>query len=408
MDEYLLYHPKGFRAPVKPQDAGRIRATMKELSGRVTESNKSEHPDGIDSDRVLDFVLSDEEEDRDGDIIRVDGWDTADWEKNPVVLWVHSHRDLPIARGFNLRKEKGQLRASAEFVTEDTYKFAETIFRMFKEGFLNATSVGFRPTEWEMRDNENPFGGIEFVKQELLEWSAVPVPANPRALLRAHDLGIRTEPLKEWCEQVLDHEKNTAGLAIDKVERAYKYLCDSAPFVFHMPAKMGGPALTCRCETTVALGPDPVDPATVDPDPVAEQLARIAQGGGPLVALLDKLVPPLVEQSIKSSRADWPEDPPECLGCGQRITGKVTTDAGDRSWHEQCMREAVMAIDDPVSDSDLEIDLEKIESSGDEMVDLDEINTEKAQDTGISENDLGEVTQQLAKRVDKALDDLAE
>ena len=47
--------------------------------------------DGQDS-RDVRFTISTEVVDRDRDIIQTKGWDLASFEKNPVVLWAHDHR----------------------------------------------------------------------------------------------------------------------------------------------------------------------------------------------------------------------------------------------------------------------------------------------------------------------------
>src|SRR5690348_13531965 len=55
---------------------------------------------------------------------------------------------------------------------------------------MSAVSVGFRPTEEPKKilDEENNWtGGYEFNGQELLELSAVPIPANPNAIMRAFE-----------------------------------------------------------------------------------------------------------------------------------------------------------------------------------------------------------------------------
>ena len=47
--------------------------------------------------------------------------------------------------------------------------------------------------------------GYKFLKQELLEFSAVPVPANAEALIQARSKGIDTLPFKAWAEEILDN-----------------------------------------------------------------------------------------------------------------------------------------------------------------------------------------------------------
>lgn len=43
-------------------------------------------------------VITSEVVDRDGEIIRLAGWDFENYNKNPVVLWGHRYWDLPVAK----------------------------------------------------------------------------------------------------------------------------------------------------------------------------------------------------------------------------------------------------------------------------------------------------------------------
>jgi hypothetical protein len=80
-------------------------------------------------------------------------------------------------------------------------------------------SVGFTPKEYMWVSSQSDAerarrGGIDFIKQEMLEYSSVPVPANPNALALAKSAGIDVTPLKQWAEQVLD-EGSTRNLSAD-------------------------------------------------------------------------------------------------------------------------------------------------------------------------------------------------
>jgi hypothetical protein len=80
-----------------------------------------------------------------------------------------------------------------EFADKETYPFADSIFRLYVGGYLRAVSVGFLPLEMQPYcDPEDPAcdPGTEFLSQELLELSAVPVPANPEALARCVQKGF--------------------------------------------------------------------------------------------------------------------------------------------------------------------------------------------------------------------------
>lgn len=156
----------------------------------------------VEESRQIDFTISTETADSYNDVVKADGWDLERYLKNPVVLWAHDrHTHPPIGKASNVRAENGSLKATAEFATKDDYEFADNVFRLLKNGFLNATSVGFLPKEWTY-DEER--GGFNFIKSELFEFSVVPVPANPDALMNAIDRGENLEFLKDWCEQTLD------------------------------------------------------------------------------------------------------------------------------------------------------------------------------------------------------------
>ena len=155
------------------------------------------------SDRVLEFVGSTEAQDRDGEIIRASGWDLKNYKKNPVFMWAHDYRSPPIGKALNVKKEDGRLTFEIKFADAETYQFADTIYRLYKGGFLNATSVGFMPKEWTDGDGKEA-PSRTFTKQELLELSAVPVPSNPEALQQAVTDGVITAKEFDACTVALE------------------------------------------------------------------------------------------------------------------------------------------------------------------------------------------------------------
>jgi hypothetical protein len=178
---------------------------------------------GEDGARMAMFVLSTGDVDRYKDVIQADGWETANFMRNPVVLWSHNqsgfsgaaafpHGGLPIARGKDLRVEGDKLVGTAEFFKQEgedvseAAKFIDTIWQMVKGGFLNAVSVGFDPKEWTW-DEER--GGYNFIRQELLEFSMVPVPANADALAIARSAAklkgvtFDLKPMVDWSRSFL-------------------------------------------------------------------------------------------------------------------------------------------------------------------------------------------------------------
>jgi HK97 family phage prohead protease len=146
--------------------------------------------------RDITFIASNEKKDRYGDIVRSEGWELKNFKKNPVLLFSHQSRELPIGKVSKVEVESKSLITVCRFATADVYDFADTVFKLVKAGFLNAVSVGFRPTKMpnDIKDPEtNQWTGYEWVGQELLELSVVPVPALASALVVARSLGLTQE-----------------------------------------------------------------------------------------------------------------------------------------------------------------------------------------------------------------------
>jgi HK97 family phage prohead protease len=117
-----------------------------------------------------------------------------------VVLWAHDSTSLPVAKAPKLWTEKSKLKADAEFTPKGMARFNDTVFDMLKGGFLNATSVGFAPLKYAFTDDPQRKYGIDFIEQELLEFSVVPVPANSEALVESRAAGIDLDPMFDWAE----------------------------------------------------------------------------------------------------------------------------------------------------------------------------------------------------------------
>lgn len=149
-----------------------------------------------DEGRAFDFCISTASVDRYGDTIAVEGWQLAAFRKNPVVLWMHDNNLLPVAKAVNVRIEDGKLKSRAEFTPEGMLRFNDAVHDMLKGGFLSATSVGFIPLKYNFVDDPQRRFGIDFLEQELLEFSVVTVPANAEALIEGRSIAI-TEDVPE-------------------------------------------------------------------------------------------------------------------------------------------------------------------------------------------------------------------
>ena len=130
------------------------------------------------------FVASNNKIDRMGDVINQSGWSLNAYKNNPVILFNHDSRALPIGKG-SVEIIDGQLMIDIEFDEKD--ELAKKIKSKVEGGFLNAVSVGFKPIQAVERntlDKENRYygeHGTYFEKAELLEVSIVTIPANSGA-----------------------------------------------------------------------------------------------------------------------------------------------------------------------------------------------------------------------------------
>lgn len=153
---------------------------------------------GVDEETsTLEAVFSTEDEDRHGDIVR-QNWDLKQFKKNPVILNSHNYWSATdvIGKAEKIGVKGGQLEGKIKFAVEEN-PIAKIIFDLYKNGFLNAFSVGFIPKEFSDKG--------EILKSELLEISAVSVPANAYAL--AKSAGIDLKPLFKGINDALGEEE---------------------------------------------------------------------------------------------------------------------------------------------------------------------------------------------------------
>ena len=163
---------------------------MKLEKGQTSKKDISVSTEDIGERSVL-FTISKEVVDRDGDILRASGVDFSNYMKNPVFLSFHNSREFPLGKVTKFWVEGNEVKAIVYFPTleelstdpnnaSEKAKLVDFTYHCYKTGMLNAVSVGFIPIEWIETDN-----GYDILKWELLEFSAVAVPANQDAIAQA-------------------------------------------------------------------------------------------------------------------------------------------------------------------------------------------------------------------------------
>jgi hypothetical protein len=136
-----------------------------------TEFKKTYEDDVVTN--MFHVVMSTAIEDRHGEIV-FQNWDLENFKKNPVFLDSHNYGSIEhiIGKVHNIQVINGRLEGDVEFALDNPKGMLA--FRLALGGFLSATSVGFIPKGFDEKGN--------ITSAELLEDSAVSVPANAQAL----------------------------------------------------------------------------------------------------------------------------------------------------------------------------------------------------------------------------------
>lgn len=144
-----------------------------------------------EKDRTAQFIISDDQVDRMDEIVE-QSWDTENYKNNPIVLWGHNP-DEPenvLGTSLGLETEKGdddvtRTKSTVKFSDEGINPKADMVFNQVKAGILRTVSVGFIPKTFKTSEDDKDV----LADNELLEFSIVPIPANPRAVALAYKEG---------------------------------------------------------------------------------------------------------------------------------------------------------------------------------------------------------------------------
>ncbi|MFS7244786.1 phage major capsid protein [Rahnella inusitata] len=128
-----------------------------------------------EDDRIITGIASTPSPDRDGDIMEPEG---AKFRSDTPFLWQHD-RTQPIGSCTPKMVKEG-LQITAKLVKPTPDMPSQLAARLdeawasIKSGLVKGLSIGFRPIEYSYLDE----GGIRFLSWDLLEVSAVTIPAN--------------------------------------------------------------------------------------------------------------------------------------------------------------------------------------------------------------------------------------
>ena len=181
-----------------------------------------------ETDRTVTAVISTGAVDRDSEVLVPKGVKLEAYQKNPVVLFAHNYYETPIAKALWVKQSRGKITAKAVFA--ETEK-AEEVYQLFKGGFLNAFSVGFKPLKGHSPQPDEVKKTPEWANArwiidewELLEFSVVPVPANSEALVTAIKSksitlsGETQEELEVLEQEITTHMVNTVDVKKSEIK----------------------------------------------------------------------------------------------------------------------------------------------------------------------------------------------
>ena len=166
----------------------------------------------VEGEDTHQMVIAARERSRNGDELNLRGINFTNYRKNPVVLWSHdSWGGIPIAKTLEIdHDDKGRIVADFQFNSED--EFAARVENAWNGGFIRAASIRFMPTKIvEILDEQGRVDRLRIEESDLLEWSLVPIPADPDAV----KAGARALNLPEEIFRGLEPEPKEADSFID-------------------------------------------------------------------------------------------------------------------------------------------------------------------------------------------------
>lgn len=121
------------------------------------------------------FILSDESLNSYGFVVQTAGIDTAQFERNPVMLYMHDRESGVVGRWENIRKDGNRLLADAVF--DESTELGTKIKTQVTNGFLRCVSIGIDNVTQEDLNNVQTV-----TKCRLIEASIVDIPSNANAV----------------------------------------------------------------------------------------------------------------------------------------------------------------------------------------------------------------------------------
>lgn len=172
-----------------------------------------------DEQMTLVAWASKEVKDRDGEIIKASGWELDNFRNNSVLMAFHDYNAFPVGRVQWIKKYPEEnpigLKFKAQFADTEVGREA---YQLYKGGYMNCFSVGFRPIEKPYYDKT--LEARVFPKNELLEISIVPIPALPDAKVESIGDIIKTKEFKTSFDNLITKPDKRGW---DETDASFRY-----------------------------------------------------------------------------------------------------------------------------------------------------------------------------------------
>ena len=141
--------------------------------------------------------------DRYREIVDPGGAQLEHFRRNPVVLLNHNSWGVPIGKNLWTKNEGRGILAKTQFAPTPE---GRDVLALYEGGFMKAWSIGFIPRRGEDSDPAPSGYRRKHTQWELLEYSAVTIPANPDALTNALDR-MESDRMRELLEREINNDQ---------------------------------------------------------------------------------------------------------------------------------------------------------------------------------------------------------
>lgn len=351
--------------------------------------------------------------DRSNEYIDGRAYDLTEYKQNPVYLWCHDRKGLPLGTANVLAKayDGDEWGLFGEFEHNPNYDFAMQVYDCYRRGYLKGFSAGFAPTAKDyVIHPESRTKVLRFTGARLFEISAVPIPDNALAMAVPVVKSLFERMPNEYREKMLaTMGSRVSGRGVKLPSSVDNHLNSTLGIV-----KMQGEP---NDMTEQKMDDTPVEGADVPSagsyEPEETKAAAVKPGPAAFRALFDGLLQAATQAADMVRSSDHPEAEGMLSDGVLNILAAARELCGDVAevWPEEGFDEIGSAMDEQLAaaepedaedgSDDLDYGVEVPEESEDEETEVD---AEKSLNDNAIIGGVTELVSQLAESVESSRD----